>query len=85
MRVQVVDRSGWGKPGGRYPDIKTIEISDRCPVCGGPRGTPEPHTWYEDGETHCCSKWNNPCGHVDNYPAILEEAKEMKEVSKCGL
>lgn len=76
MIARVADRSGWGSPGGRYPCIRTIEISDVCPVCGGPRGVPQPYSWYEDGETHCCDQWVNPCGQA--------EAKELQKARLTG-
>ena len=51
--------------------IATYEISDRCPVCGGPRG--------ETFRTLSYDGWKltdgvNPCGHVDRYEAVRVEA-----------
>ena len=76
MKVTVVDRqamaAAWGH--GLYTILtRTLEISDTCPVCGGPRGTPRNHHMYEDGDTATVSVWDNPCGHVDKYSAVLGE------------
>lgn len=77
MKVRVVDREAmrrlWGTPSYRVI-IREVEISDRCPVCGGPRGEPEGHNFVEGGQGHPVHKWSNPCGHVDKYSAVLEEA-----------
>ena len=51
-----------------------VELAWVCPVCGGPRGEVFPGRSYDGSlylEVDC---WNNPCGHVDKYDAVLEEA-----------
>lgn len=73
MTVRVVDRSGWGRSGA-YPAIRQVTISARCPACGGRRGTPRNHNFHEDGEWLSCDRWDNLCGHVDRYEAVLAEA-----------
>lgn len=72
MIVRIVDRSGWGTA-GPYPAIVTVAITDVCPACGGPRGTPVEYSFYENGDTHTCDKWGNPCGHVDKYDDVARE------------
>ena len=73
MRVRVIDR---GK-GSVYQvvTIRTVEIADTCPECGGPRGTPAACSFFEDGESLGCDTWNNPCGHEDYYPDCIVEAE----------
>ena len=79
MKVKVVDRgamnNAWGS-GGNYTVItKTIEISSICPECGGPRGKPKRLPFYEGGSTYTVDRWDNPCGHIDGYVAVLAEAE----------
>lgn len=73
MTVRVVDRNTWGTR-GPYPVIRAVTISATCPQCGGPRGTPRPYTFYDNGDWHTCDRWENPCGHVDKYVDVLAEA-----------
>lgn len=76
LTVTVVDRAAmdasWGR-GLSTVITRTVEISDRCPVCGGPRGTPHKQRFCEDGEFYLVDCWTNPCGHVDKYPAVIAE------------
>jgi len=77
MKVRVVDREAmrklWGTPRYRVI-IREVKISDRCPVCGVPRGEPEGHNLVEGGRGYHVHKWGNPCDHIDTYSAVLEEA-----------
>lgn len=77
MRVTVIDRRAmdeqWGN--GLFSYVtRTIEISDFCPVCGGPRGEAYTERQYEDGDCCYVTRWNNQCGHVDKYRDVLVEA-----------
>ena len=71
MKVIVVRSEGW--------NVSTVmvEISDKCPVCGGPRGIPTWHNFCEDGEWLSVNVWENPCGHVDLYKNVLIEANKQ--------
>ena len=77
MKVRVRDRRAegarWGH-GGPLVMLRTVEIADRCPTCGGPRGEPALRRYCEDGEWYDVSRWDNPCGHIDLYDDILREA-----------
>lgn len=73
MRVSVMVRDAAGWPRG----TRTIDIANTCPVCGGPRGEPRTWAYPEDGEYYHPSVWENPCGHVDKYPACLAEAAAL--------
>lgn len=77
MRVTVRDRAtesaAWGSPGLFAPIVRTVDIADRCPRCGGPRGEPVRRPFYEDGVAFAVDCWVNPCGHVDSYAAVLQE------------
>jgi hypothetical protein len=78
MVVTVVDREAmrklWGTPGLFKVITKTVEIGDKCPVCGGLRGTPVKRPFCEDEDFYSVDCWVNPCGHIDYYPNVLEEA-----------
>lgn len=52
----------------------TVEISDRCPVCGGPRGKPYETISYDGSRRLAVDGWKNPCGHVDKYSDVRKEA-----------
>ncbi|MBO6893424.1 MAG: hypothetical protein JJ866_15885 [Roseibium sp.] len=84
MQVTVVDRVLqdllWGN-GYRSINqvIRTVEISDRCPVCGGPRGEPRLVRYCEDDEWYDVSRWENPCGHLDTYANVLQETATNQE------
>lgn len=70
MTVTIPDRSGsrWSV------ELSTVTIPDACPACGGPRGEPTEHQFFEDGVTFTVDRWVNPCGHVDLYQDVLKEA-----------
>ncbi|MET9321906.1 hypothetical protein ABZX75_17190 [Streptomyces sp. NPDC003038] len=78
MSVRVCDRGD----GREYVGvcIVTVTISTLCPVCGGPRGwdTVRPHRFHEDGEWLVVDCWDNPCGHVDAYAAVLRESRDQQ-------
>ena len=65
----------------------TVEISDLCPVCGGPRGKKFKGFSYDGSKRLLCDLWKNPCGHVDKYSAVRQEAAALrglhKEAQKC--
>ena len=69
MRVTVMYRNGW------HIQPVTVEIDDKCPICGGPRGEPYNHRFYECGDWYSVDRWDNPCGHIDKYRDVLEEAQ----------
>ena len=75
MTVRVCDR-GTGRSHVGVT-IRTVTISAICPVCGGPRGvdTVRNHNFHEDGEWLSVDRWQNPCGHVDNYADVLRETR----------
>lgn len=79
MTVTVIDRAAqtraWGYGlAGVSAFIRTVEIADACPTCGGPRGEPRLVSYHEDGEGYAVSRWENPCGHRDHYADVLAEA-----------
>lgn len=55
---------------------KTVKIKLRwvCPVCGKPRGIIKDVLSYDGSLRLCCDGWKNPCGHVDKYDAVRNEA-----------
>ena len=78
MKVTIVDRAtinaDWGQPGPFRVYLKTVEIDDRCPVCGSPRGIPKKKSFFECGCRYWTDCWSNPCGHIDKYENVLKEA-----------
>jgi hypothetical protein len=76
MNVRIRDRTTeakmWGSPNWHIT-LRTVEIHDTCPVCGGPRGTPKPRMFMEDGEPYSVDVWENPCRHIDRYEDLLTE------------
>jgi hypothetical protein len=81
MSVRVRDRSAegpWGS-GRVYPRVRDVRISATCRVCGGPRGKPRNNNCYDDGERYAVDIWDNACGHVDTYTAVLAEAREIAD------
>ena len=70
MKVTVVCRRDWSI------STPTIQISDSCPVCGGPRGKPYHFRFHELGDWWSVNRWDNPCGHVDKYRDVLKEVAQ---------
>lgn len=58
-----------------------VEISTKCPICGGPRGEPYAGLSYDGSMRLQVSQWNNPCGHIDKYSSVREEVK-AKQVAQ---
>lgn len=54
----------------------TLDIADTCPVCGGPRGEVYPGLSFDGSRRLTVDRWDNPCGHIDKYSAVREEAKQ---------
>ena len=75
MRVTIRVRAleNWGS-GPFTPELCTVDISDTCPTCGGPRGEVRGMNQYEDGVYYHVNVWDNPCGHIDLYADVAREA-----------
>lgn len=74
MSVRVMYRNNWfGGDGWTYFPVD-VQISIKCPACGGDRGMPKPHHFCEDGDWMTVDAWENPCGHKDLYADVLREA-----------
>jgi hypothetical protein len=57
-----------------YPgNIITIEISNKCPICGGKRGEPHKVLSYDGSRRLEVDGWQNPCGHIDKYESVRQE------------
>jgi hypothetical protein len=87
MTVTVRDRrtedANWGH-GLFFARLVTVEIPRRCLACGGPTGEPFGFNGCEDGAYYHVDRWVNPCGHIDDYPSILDavEAGRGRIVSR---
>lgn len=53
------------------PVVQTITVPWVCLKCGGPRGEPFGHNFFEDGQSYHVDRWENPCGHVELYTTVL--------------
>ncbi len=54
--------------------VHRVTVAWVCPACGGPRGEPR-NGFAMDGSVRIyCDQWDNPCGHIDFYGAVLREA-----------
>jgi hypothetical protein len=54
-----------------------VKVKWICPECGEKRGDVY-QTWIMDGSYRVhCDGWKNPCGHIDPYWKVLEEAQAL--------
>ena len=52
----------------------TVILKWNCPTCGEPRGEPHDARSYDGSRILYCHGWENPCGHIDKYDKLREEA-----------
>jgi hypothetical protein len=45
-----------------------------CPICGGPRGDIQRGFSFDGSQRLGVHTWLNPCGHVDYYSYVRQEA-----------
>lgn len=86
MTVRVRNRAAetpWGS-GLTNPQVQTITIPAVCPTCGGERGEPRNLNQCDDGAHYAVDVWDNPCGHVDSYTAVIAEATQLKVGQSVG-
>jgi hypothetical protein len=79
MTVTIRDRSAeapWGV-GPTSPVVRTLTISASCPTCSARRGQPSTLRQHDDGCTYYVDVWTNPCGHLDRYEAVVDEARSI--------
>jgi hypothetical protein len=74
---RAADARNWGHGGLFTPALRTVEIADTCPQCGGPRGEVRGYNGCEDGAYYHVNVWTNSCGHIDDYEAVLAEADRL--------
>lgn len=55
--------------------LLTVTLFWTCPVCGGPRGEPHDARSYDGSRILHCDGWRNPCGHIDYYDDVRNEAR----------
>lgn len=53
-----------------------VTVPWECSQCGGPRGEVFRTISYDGSRRLGCDGWTNPCGHVDKYAAVRQEARE---------
>lgn len=87
MTVTVRDRTTedqtWGH-GPTNPVTVKATISAFCPRCGMRRGAPRGLNSCADGANYWVEIWDNPCGHLDIYPDVIKEARELAEKTSAG-
>lgn len=60
---------------GYSRNLMTVEISDVCPDCNGPRGEAFRTHSFDGSRRLTVDGWRNPCGHVDTYSAVRSEVR----------
>ena len=78
ITVTVRDRAGeapWGGSGFTGPCVRRVRIAANCPACGGPRGPRRNLNQCDDGAFYSTDIWDNPCGHLDRYASVVDEAE----------
>lgn len=53
---------------------RVVTLSWICPKCGGPRGLPYAGFSYDGSRRLAVHRWENDCGHVDDYASVRAEA-----------
>ncbi len=74
MKVTIKTAINYSDRGYHGFEVYDVEIADACPICGGPRGLPVLRPFMEDGAPYSVHCWQNPCGHVDFYGVVAQEA-----------
>lgn len=69
MTVTIYSRNDWN-------GTRTVTISTFC-SCGQRRGTPFLTVYWKDERCYQVHKWENPCGHVETYKDVLNEAAQL--------
>jgi hypothetical protein len=84
-RTRIARVPDYGRQAG-YEGVRIVEveISTRCQTCGGPRGEARPDSFVRDGVRHVRDAWTNPCGHKDDYRAVLREARRGTQAHRHG-
>ena len=59
-------------------NLTALEISDFCPVCGGPRGKVFGSHSYDGSRRLNADSCNNPCGHIDAYADVRCKVSRLK-------
>lgn len=89
VTVTVRDRSAespWGS-GPVNPVIRKVTISAFCPQpgCSSRRGEPRGLNQHDDGNWYWTQVWENPCGHIDMYSAVVAEASARVIAARAAL
>jgi len=54
---------------------RTVKILDSCPICGKRRGDVVSGLSYDGSRRLAVDMWQNPCGHLDRYSDVRDEAR----------
>lgn len=65
--------------GSNFYTTKHVILNWQCPVCGGTRGDVYRTQAYDGSLRVNCDGWQNPCGHIDMYEAVLKEAQALQD------
>lgn len=70
--VEVPSSSNWFDAG--WPRKIDLTLAWACPACGGPRGEVFRTHSFDGSRRQTVDGWKNPCGHVDMYADVRQEA-----------
>ncbi|TDC00016.1 hypothetical protein E1091_05725 [Micromonospora fluostatini] len=76
IRDPARERALWGH-GLTSPVTSEVVIAAHCRTCGERRGKPRGARRCDDGAYFRVDEWSNPCGHIDYYEAVAQEAAEF--------
>lgn len=51
-----------------------VKLKWYCPICGKLRGQIKRVKSYDGSLWMICDGWDNPCGHIDRYADVRDEA-----------
>ena len=58
----------------------TVELNWVCPKCGQPRGEVKKGLSYDGSMRLSVNTWENPCGHIDKYSDVRNEAAQQEQL-----
>ena len=79
VRDRRAEDAAWGSSGPFTIITRTVTVPWVCPQCGGPRGEIHGMNMCEDGDYAWMNVWGNPCGHIDMYPDVIDEARSARK------
>lgn len=72
MNIKTVTIPATPKHEGQLKAV--IKLEWVCPTCGQERGEINNVRSYDGSLSMVVDGWENPCGHIDKYTALIKEA-----------